>query len=61
MSEIQKLVFSYVKKIPSGRVMTYGSVADNLRSKKRNINGHIVGWALHTNKNSDVPCHKIGG
>lgn len=39
--------------------MTYGLVADNLRNKKRNINGHLVGWILHINASSNIPCHRV--
>ena len=59
MSDLQKLIFEYIRLIPKGKVMTYGLVADSLRKQKRSINGHLVGWILHTNKSSEVPCHRV--
>jgi methylated-DNA-protein-cysteine methyltransferase related protein len=51
---IQK-VFEVVKKIPEGKVTTYGAI-----SKMTGVDPRMVGWALHTNKDgSDVPCHRV--
>jgi methylated-DNA-protein-cysteine methyltransferase related protein len=53
-SYIEK-VFKIVKQIPEGKVTTYGEI-----SKMTGIDPRMVGWALHTNKNSnDVPCHRV--
>lgn len=48
-------VYEVVKKIPRGSVMTYGQVgkAIGTRDYRR------VGQALHANKSSDVPCHRV--
>lgn len=48
-------VYEVVKKIPKGRVMTYGQVAGELgiRDSRR------VGQALHANKDPNVPCHRV--
>lgn len=48
-------VYKIVKKIPKGRVMTYGQVAKEagIRDVRK------VGWALHANKSSEVPCHRV--
>ncbi len=43
-----------VKKIPKGRVTTYGEIARALKT-----NPQVVGWALHGNKNPAVPCHRV--
>lgn len=44
-----------VRKIPSGRVMTYGQVA-----KLAGTIGRVVGFALHANPyEGDVPCHRV--
>lgn len=53
MSYILK-VFSVVKKIPKGWVMTYGQIA-----KVVGVDPRMVGWALHSNKDKNVPCHRV--
>lgn len=47
-------VFKVVKKIPIGFVATYGQIA-----KIVGVDPRMVGWALHANKSSDVPCHRV--
>ncbi len=50
-------VYELVKKIPKGRVLTYGMTARMLGYPGKAI---IVGWALHSNPYKDtVPCHRI--
>ena len=50
-------IYGVVKKIPSGRVMNYGTVAT--------LAGHPhcarqVGFALHQNPDPDnIPCHRV--
>lgn len=53
MTYIQK-VHDLVKKIPKGKVTTYGEI-----SKKLGIDPRMVGWALHANKSDSVPCHRV--
>ena len=48
-------VYLLVKKIPRGKVTTYGALAKELGLK----DSRIVGWALHTNRNLKVPCHRV--
>jgi len=48
-------VYNVVKKIPKGKVMTYGQIADMLGTK----DARRVGHALHSNKDSKTPCHRI--
>ena len=48
-------VYELVKKIPEGKVSTYGDISNYLIIK----NPKIVGWALHANKNGKVPCHRV--
>ena len=48
-------VYEIVKKIPSGKVTTYGDISNYLIIK----NPKVVGWALHANKSSKVPCHRV--
>jgi alkylated DNA nucleotide flippase Atl1 len=45
---------SLVKAIPSGKVSTYGNVAQAL-----NTNSRVVGWALRGNEDGTIPCHRI--
>lgn len=49
-------VYEVVKKIPEGKVMTYGQIADALGTK----DARRVGHALHANPDSSkVPCHRV--
>lgn len=49
-------VYDVVRKIPEGKVMTYGQVADAIGTK----DARRVGQALHANPDStDVPCHRV--
>lgn len=48
-------VYSFVKTIPVGKVATYGQVAKALGIKDT----RKIGWALHANKSSEVPCHRV--
>ncbi len=51
-----KRVYEVVKKIPEGKVMTYGQVADVIGTK----DARRVGQALHANSDSsNVPCHRV--
>lgn len=52
-------VYNLVKKIPPGKVTTYGLIAVKLKSTNKNINAHVVGWILHKNNSTDVPCHRV--
>lgn len=53
-------VYGVVRKIPRGRVMTYGDVAKILRTEsKRAASGSVVGWALHANRDPETPCHRV--
>lgn len=64
-------VYAIVKKIPRGKVITYGEIARKLGNARWS---RQVGWALHANKPSlrssdasrpvglksvDVPCHRV--
>jgi methylated-DNA-protein-cysteine methyltransferase-like protein len=48
-------VYKIVKKIPKGKVLTYGQIAKMLGIK----DARKVGFALHANKSSDIPCHRV--
>lgn len=50
-------VYETVKKIPKGKVASYGQVATFLGNPKM---ARQVGWALHVNPHfGEVPCHRI--
>ena len=67
--KIFEKVYQVVKKIPKGKVRTYGEIAARLRSstsselrrgkKKLGINPRTVGWALSANCDPKVPCHRV--
>lgn len=48
-------VYEVIKKIPKGKVMTYGQVAKAIGTR----DARRVGQALHANKRADVPCHRV--
>lgn len=48
-------VYEKVRKIPEGKVVTYGEVARALGIR----DARKVGWALHMNKDSNTPCHRV--
>lgn len=50
-----KKIRGVVKKIPKGKVATYGQVG-----KLSGINdARKVGWAIYNNQNPAVPCHRV--
>ena len=50
-------VYEVVKKIPHGRVTTYGAIANYLGSSGR---ARMVGWAMNAaSKMEDVPAHRV--
>lgn len=51
---IFKKIYLEVKKIPEGRVTTYGQIARTVGTNPR-----TVGWALHANRETTVPCHRV--
>lgn len=54
-------VYEIVKKVPKGKVATYGQIADRVNrvSPGKEISPVFVGWALHANRSSKVPCHRV--
>lgn len=54
-SNLFQKIYEIVKKIPQGKVSTYGEISRFLSIK----NPRIVGWALHANKDKQVPCHRV--
>ena len=45
-----------VKKIPKGKVMTYGQIAQKLGRPKA---ARAIGNILHQNISSEIPCHRV--
>ena len=61
MGEYADQVFNQVKRIPSGKVATYGQIA-RLIGKPRTA--RYVGYALRANPSpgadaADIPCHRV--
>jgi methylated-DNA-protein-cysteine methyltransferase-like protein len=61
-------VYKEVRKIPSGKVATYGQIANLIQnsnfkvqndSSKSRITPRVVGFALHANRDPKVPCHRV--
>lgn len=48
-------VYSVVKKVPRGRVTTYGAIADYLALGS----ARMVGWAMNKSIGSGVPAHRV--
>ena len=50
-------VYDIVRKIPKGKVATYGQIAKLLGQPTKS---KIIGWALHKNPYyGEVPCHRV--
>ena len=50
-------VYSLVKKIPKGKVTTYGEIAKALQKPH---SSRAVGYALHSNPDPDnIPCYRV--
>jgi len=57
MTSFYTKVYSAVKKIPKGKVATYGQIAHLAGSPRA---ARIVGGALHVNPEPGViPCHRV--
>tara|TARA_B100001057_G_scaffold331454_1_gene331776 strand:- start:1376 stop:1717 length:342 start_codon:yes stop_codon:yes gene_type:complete len=57
MSEFFFNVYKVVKKIPVGRVTSYGAIARYLASP---LSSQMVGWAMNAaHSNSDIPAHRV--
>lgn len=51
-----KKVYELTKKIPQGRVTSYGEIAEALGGKKYS---RAVGRILNKNFSPEVPCHRV--
>ena len=61
-------VYALTRQIPVGYVTTYGELARALgtrdlpalsTTKSLQAGARTVGWALHANKNPQIPCHRV--
>lgn len=52
-------VYKVVRKVPTGRVATYGQISTIFNSFSGKITPRTVGFALHANKDPKVPCHRV--
>lgn len=48
-------VYLLVRKIPKGKVTTYGEIASALGTR----DARRIGHALHANPTQDTPCHRV--
>lgn len=54
-NETYEKVYMLVRKIPQGKVTTYGTIA-----KKLSMSPRTIGQVLHANPyEGDVPCHRV--
>ena len=52
-----ELIYEEVKKIPRGKVATYGQIATNIGNRRWS---QVVGFALHSNPDpKTIPCHRV--
>lgn len=56
MKSFTEKVYDVVKKIPKGKVLTYGEVAKMAGNAKA---VRAVGSVLRKNFNPDIPCHRV--
>ena len=56
MKTYQEQIYAYLKKIPKGKVVTYGQIAKALNIKS----ARLVGQILHRNPDPEgTPCFKV--
>lgn len=54
-SDAYEMVYAEVRRIPKGKVTTYGAIG-----KKLHMSPRVVGQALHANPyEGDVPCNRV--
>ena len=52
-----EIIYEVVKKIPRGKVATYGQIAELAGDKKWS---RVVGYALHVNPDPvNIPCYRV--
>jgi methylated-DNA-protein-cysteine methyltransferase related protein len=55
MASFAERVYAVVRRVPPGRVVSYGAVAESLGEPHR---AREVGWALYRSPD-DVPAHRV--
>src|SRR5687767_5737135 len=55
-SDFYQQVYELVKKIPPGKVTTYGHIARALGNRGK---ARTVGYALHAVSDNSIPCHRV--
>ena len=57
-SDLYDRIYDIVKKIPAGRVTSYGAIARSLGTKS---GARMVGWAMNASHNSKewIPAHRV--
>ena len=55
MGPVRERVYKVVRKIPKGKVMTYGQIAAQLHNR---ISPLAVGWMMHSSP-KDVPWQRV--
>ena len=55
-SAFQLKVWNYLKKIPKGKVCTYGDIAEYIGTKG---SARTVGYAMNNSHSKDVPAHRV--
>jgi methylated-DNA-protein-cysteine methyltransferase related protein len=53
--DVRELVYAWVRKIPRGRVMTYGQISALLAPR---LSARAVGWVMHSSP-KDVPWQRV--
>jgi O-6-methylguanine DNA methyltransferase len=56
LSSFRKRVYQVVRKIPSGKTLTYKEIAKEAGSPRA---WRAVGNILNKNKNPKIPCHRV--
>ncbi len=52
-----EMIYEEVKKIPKGKVATYGHIATKIGNPRL---ARVVGYALHSNPDpKTIPCHRV--
>lgn len=54
MPELKQKIFSYLKKLPKKKIVTYKFLAEKFGTSPR-----AVGQILKSNKDKSVPCYKV--
>ena len=49
-------VYEVCRQIPEGRVTSYGAIAKYLGAAR---SARMVGWAMNSSHNKDVPAHRV--